>query len=339
MADPKLEFAIYPHSVAGTPHGLAMGPADDPDRIRAALQDLGGVAARTYLVDMEPGGEDAVLASAGRSREQGLLDHATLGCLRDKFDVDRWTELVRVGRHGDRLRSLQITNEPNLSFMDGSRPYVLEALIAGAIAAKNEARRRGMQIDVGFGSVPESETSIGSFWTDLGSASGSAFREAIDFVGHNFYVDVFEAPIEVGRIAERVGVILGDLRTRKLPSAGIAASVPIRVTETGGRPVRTSSPGRRVPPSSRRERSTHSCAPCIVASGTSQSRTTCCSDCATPTAPSPTCSTNSASCVTTTRRSRRTKRSGHSCRSSGGDLVGVASTGAPVTDVDRLQSQ
>jgi hypothetical protein len=184
---------------------------------------------------MEPGGEDAVLALADHHREQGLLGHATLGCLRDDFDVGRWTELVRavVGRHGDRLRSLQITNEPNLSFMDGSRPFVLEALITGAIAAKDEARRRGMQLDVGFGSVPESEASVGSFWTDLGSASSIAFREAIDFVGHNFYVDVFDAPIEVGQIPERVVAILGDLRTRSLPSAGIAPSVPIRVTENG----------------------------------------------------------------------------------------------------------
>src|SRR5262252_325735 len=112
----KLEFAIYPLGVAGTPHGLATGPADDFDRIRAALRDLGGLAARTYLVDMEPGGEDAVLALADRYREHGLLGHATLGCLRDNFDAGRWTELVRavVARHGDRLQSLQITNEPNL---------------------------------------------------------------------------------------------------------------------------------------------------------------------------------------------------------------------------------
>ena len=231
----RLEFAIYPLGVAGTPHGLATGPPDDFEQIRRALQDLGGLAARTYLVDMEPGGEDAVLALADRYRDQGLLGHATLGCLRDDFDLARWTELVRtlVGRHGDQLRSLQITNEPNLSFMDGSKPYVLEALVSGVLAAKDEACRREIPLDVGFGSVPQSEVSLPRFWTDLAAAGTRAFTEAVDFVGHNFYVDVFEPPVELAQIADRVTGILTDLRTRGLSAAGIPASVQIRVTENG----------------------------------------------------------------------------------------------------------
>ena len=39
--------------------------------IRAALRDLGGIPARVYLVDMEPGGEDAVLRLAERYRTRG----------------------------------------------------------------------------------------------------------------------------------------------------------------------------------------------------------------------------------------------------------------------------
>ena len=231
----RLEFAIYPLGVAGTPHGLATGPPDDFEQIRRALQDLGGLAVRTYLVDMEPGGEDAVLALADRYREQGLLGHATLGYLRHDFDLARWTELVRtlVGTHGDQLRSLQITNEPNLSFMDGSKPYVLDALVTGVLAAKDEACRRGLPLDVGFGSVPQSDVSLPRFWADLAAAGTRAFTEAVDFVGHNFYVDVFEPPVELAQIADRVTGILTDLRTRDLSAAGIPASVQIRVTENG----------------------------------------------------------------------------------------------------------
>jgi hypothetical protein len=232
----SLEFGVYPLGVAGTPHGLAEGPRDDYGRIRAALADLGDVVARVYLVDMEPGGEDAVLGLAERYRDAGLLGHVTLGCLRDRgFDLDRWIQLVRtvVGRFGDQLQSLQLTNEPNLSFMDGSKPYVLDALVTGVITAKDEARRRGLHLDVGFGSVPESPVAVPGFWEDLATAGGPTFVDAVDFVGHNFYVDVFEDPVELAMVPDRVEHVLRELRSRHLVSAGISASVPIRVTENG----------------------------------------------------------------------------------------------------------
>lgn len=232
-----LEFGIYPLGVAGTPTGLAAGPPDDYRQVHSALDGLGGRAvARTYLVDMEPGAEDAVLAAGDRYRDAGLLGHVTLGCLRDTgFEVDRWVNLVRtvVRRYGDSLRSIQITNEPNLSFMDGAKPYVLDALIHGVIAAKDEIRRRGLQIDVGFGSVPQSPVALPAFWEDLAAAAGPAFAGCADFVGHNFYVDVFEEPVELAAIPGRVEELLRDLRRRDLAAAGIPASVPIRVTENG----------------------------------------------------------------------------------------------------------
>ena len=66
---PPLLFGIYPLGVAGTPTGLAVGPPDDYDQIRAALNDLGlQGSTRTYLVSTETGGEDAVLRLADRCR-------------------------------------------------------------------------------------------------------------------------------------------------------------------------------------------------------------------------------------------------------------------------------
>jgi hypothetical protein len=231
-----IRFGIYPLGVAGTPAGLAAGPPDDYSQIHSALDGLGGqVVARTYLVDMEPGGEDAVLALGDRYRYAGLLGHVTLGCRRDAgFELERWTSLVRtvIRRYGDCLQSVQITNEPNLSFMDGAEPYVLDALVHGVVAAKEEIRGRGLAIDVGFGSVPRSPVALPRFWDDLAGA-GRAFTESVDFVGHNFYVDVFEQTLELAAIPGRVEELLGDLRLRDLLSAGIPASVPIRVTENG----------------------------------------------------------------------------------------------------------
>jgi hypothetical protein len=51
--------------------------------------------------------------------------------------------------------------------------------------------------------------------------------------GHNFYVDVFERPVDLGEISSRVEAVLRDLRFRDLVAAGIPASVPIRVSENG----------------------------------------------------------------------------------------------------------
>jgi hypothetical protein len=234
---PALAFGIYPLSAAGTPEGLAVGPPDDHDRVRAVLDDLTArVVPRTYLVDMTPGGEESVLRLADRYRDAGLLGHVVLGCLRDTgFDIDRWTDLVReiVVRHGGHLRSLQITNEPNLSFMDGAKPYVYDALVGGVIAAKDEALGRDLPLDVGFGSVPESPVAVPAFWRDLREHGGRAFTDAVDFVAHNFYVDVFEEPVEVSLLPGRVATLLRDLRERDLPVAGIPPSVPIRVAENG----------------------------------------------------------------------------------------------------------
>jgi hypothetical protein len=231
----SVEFAIYPLGAAGTPDGLAAGPPDDYGRIRAALRDLGGIPARVYLVDIEPGGEDAVLRLAERYRAEGILDHVVVGCMRDTYDRDRWTALVHtlVARHGDVMRSLQVTNEPNLSFMDGSKPYVFDALIDGVRAARTEIRREDLKLPVGFGSVPQSEVTLPTFWPDLRTAAGDGFAEEIDFVGHNFYIDVFEPHVALGDVPSRVHTVLSDLRHRDLPSAGLVKAVPIRVTENG----------------------------------------------------------------------------------------------------------
>ena len=237
MTAAPLKFGIYPLGVAGTPTGLATGPPDDYPQVRSALDSFGGrVEARTYLVDTAPGTEDAVLGLGDRYRDAGLLAHITLGCLRDTgFEVDTWASLVRtvIRRYGDCLGSIQITNEPNLSFMDGAKPYVLDALVHGVMAAKDEIRRHRLQIDVGFGSVPQSPAALPAFWDDLAAAADPAFAGSIDFVGHNFYVDVFEDPVDLAAIPGRVEEVLRDLRRRNLTAAGIPASVPIRVTENG----------------------------------------------------------------------------------------------------------
>jgi hypothetical protein len=235
-----LQFGIYPLSVAGTPTGLAAGPPDDYAAIRHALADLGAsgvpVLPRTYVIATGPGAQQSVRTQLDRLAERGLLHHIVLGTLHDgDLDIEWWQGLIRmvITDYGPRLASLQITNEPNLTFMEGAKPYIIEALVHGVIAAKREATEKRLALPIGFGSVPHSEVALPNFWHDLRVTGGAEFANAVDFVGHNFYVDVFEEPLELADIPVQVRATLGQLRKTHLPDAGLSASVPIRVTENG----------------------------------------------------------------------------------------------------------
>jgi len=235
-------FGIYPLSVAGTPFGLATGPADDVDRIRAALADLGegtaGPVPRVYLIHT-PEWEDRIVATADRYRDAGLLGDLVIGCgdwtqQSDGFVPERWRDVIRmiIDRYHADLRSVQITNEPNLSFMEGSKPYTMQALVEGVLTAKQELRKRDLSVPVGFGSVPDGPAAVPGFWRQVAEA-GTAFHQAVDFVAHNFYVDVFDdAPLELPQIRTAVEQTLQELR-HNLRTAGLADDLPIRIGENG----------------------------------------------------------------------------------------------------------
>lgn len=238
-----LTFGIYPLHVAGTPFGVAEGPADDAAKIRSAIADLRGdrrLDARTYLIYTGAWAEK-MLARLDEHARTGLLDDVVIGVgdwtetTDQELQLEGWLAFIRevIRRHGEHLSSVQITNEPNLSFMEGSKSYVVEALTRGVVEAGREAARLGLAISVGFGSVPESPVAVPDFWERLQGAADDEFLRTVGFVGHNFYVDVFEEePLPFAQVAGRVEDILAALRLR-LDRLGLAASVPIRVTENG----------------------------------------------------------------------------------------------------------
>jgi beta-glucosidase/6-phospho-beta-glucosidase/beta-galactosidase len=183
-----------------------------------------------------------MLSNADHYLNSCLLGELTIGCgdwtkaKESSIELDNWLNFIRIviNRYGSHLASLQITNEPNLSFMEGSKPYIMQALVEGVITAKKETREHNLPIKIGFGSVPESPASVSHFWEDLSKTGNKAFTDSIDFVGHNFYVDVFEDQLlDIKEISVSVERILRDLRERNLVTAGIPSSVPIRVTENG----------------------------------------------------------------------------------------------------------
>lgn len=244
MNSSGLTFGIYPLSAAGTPFGLAVGPEDNYEKIQLALKDLKGenkkLLPRNYLIYTREW-EEKMLSNADRYRDAGLIGDLTIGCgdWTDKqepdIELNNWLDFIIkvINRYGSHLASLQITNEPNLSFMEGSKPYIMQALVEGVIAAKKEIREKNLPINIGFGSVPESPVSVPHFWENLAKAGGNKFIDSVDFVGHNFYVDVFEdESLDLREITASVERTLRNLR-EKLISIGMLDSVHIRVTENG----------------------------------------------------------------------------------------------------------
>lgn len=75
------------------------------------------------------------------------------------------------------MASIQIANEPNLTFMEGSKPYVLQALAEGVVAAKKETRNFNLPIKIGFGSVPDSPMAAPHFWENLAKAGDNKAAE------------------------------------------------------------------------------------------------------------------------------------------------------------------
>lgn len=245
MISSGLTFGIYPLSAAGTPFGLAVGPKDDYEKIKSVLKDLKGeskkLLPRNYLIYTKEW-ESKMLSNADCYRDAGLLGDLVIGCgdwtqqNELEIELNNWLGFIRkvIDRYGPYLSSIQITNEPNLSFMEGSKHYIMEALVEGVITAKKEVQKRNLPIKIGFGSVPESPAAVPHFWENLAKAGGETFINSVDFVGHNFYVDVFEdRPLDLKEIPGSVENILRNLREKNLIIAGIPISIPIRVTENG----------------------------------------------------------------------------------------------------------
>ncbi|MFJ8045813.1 hypothetical protein ACIRBX_35410 [Kitasatospora sp. NPDC096147] len=235
-------FGIYPGGILGDDRGIIhpVSP-DDPDRANEALDALQGeagtLAVRAYRsfarvatphTPPTPADPHAYLRR-GRTLDLVLQFREPSG------ELTGWTDFVReaVRTGGPRLASVQICEEPNLDLpaVDGSTPNVLHALVQGVIAAKQEASTLGLDVAVGFNAVPVFDPAD-TFWADLGALAGPTFRQSLDYVGLDFFPDVFR-PIPGEQLADAVAAVLTAFRRTSLPQAGIPATVPIRVCENG----------------------------------------------------------------------------------------------------------
>jgi len=239
-----LTFGVYPGSGIGVPG--TDGPPDDPERILPALAELQGdqetFVARAYVWYV---GAGQFRQLTPREPERYVTAQRKLDlvlCFRDpQGNVRDWQDAIRaiVRQYGHLLCSLQITEEPNNPDAnrggDGASPHIHEALVQGVVAAKEAADACGYDIAVGFNATP-SFNPTDPFWPRLAEHVTPTFLDALDYVGLDFFPDVFRpvaADGQPGDLQASVSAVLHHLRERQLGTAGIPASVPLHITENG----------------------------------------------------------------------------------------------------------
>ncbi|MER7584545.1 hypothetical protein [Kitasatospora sp. NPDC097691] len=231
-------FGIYPGGLLGDDTGLiAPVRPDDPAQITEALRELQGGASeflvRAYRSYGDPG-------RAPERPEQYAAEGRKLDLVlqyRDRSGESAgWLDFVRstVRAEGHRIAVLQICEEPNLDLppVDGSIPNVRRALVEGVVAAKEEALACGFdRLAVGFNAVPSFDPGD-TFWSELGKLADERFHRALDYVGVDFFPDVFR-PVPPDGLADAVRAVVTAFRRDWLPRAGIGPAVPLRVCENG----------------------------------------------------------------------------------------------------------
>jgi len=243
-------FGIYPGGVAGGDQGLLTGPPDSAVEIEAALGELQGnsrpFVVRCYDSFQDAGSPYAAFPCAPPDYPRYAIPGARPMELVLQFrsasgNVDGYLDFVRerIGRHAHLLYAVQITEEANFTdgpaVIDGPYPNVCQALTEGVKAAKETLAALGLRdVKVGFNSTPTFGPSV-DFWKRVGGG-GESFIQSLDYVGLDFFPDVFRrvaADGQPGDLTASVIRVLETMRTVWLPSAGIPDAVPIHITEHG----------------------------------------------------------------------------------------------------------
>ncbi|SFP22434.1 hypothetical protein [Amycolatopsis rubida] len=125
---------------------------------------------------------------------------------------------------------LQVCEEVNVAApLDGGSPGCYEALGAGLAAALDERARLGVDVAIGFNAAVALPGD--PFWAAVRSAVAPQVLARVDFLGLDFFPDVFR-PVPADALAGAVTHVVRSFR-ESASAIGIPASVPIHITETG----------------------------------------------------------------------------------------------------------
>ncbi|MFH8380710.1 hypothetical protein ACH4E7_07185 [Kitasatospora sp. NPDC018058] len=80
--------------------------------------------------------------------------------------------------------------------------------------------------------MPSFGAAADTFWGELGELADDRFHRALDYVGVDFFPDVFWS-VPSGQLADAVRAVLTGFRVDALPRAGIGSAVPPRICENG----------------------------------------------------------------------------------------------------------
>ncbi len=240
-----MKFGLYIGSAAGTDKDLAVGVPDDAAAIHDTLQKLENSLHPLiirgyihYLGNGKTGNEapDDIIQYATPSRKIDLVL-----CYRAvHYNSDDWKATIYhiIKKYGDAVCSLQITEEPNLKDAyagDGSFENVDKALFDGVVFAKEIVRTLSYPIKVGFNTVL-SFNSGDEFWNIVGSQDHQLFRDMVDYVGLDFFPDVFRPLPDEGfpdNLKNAVKHVLSHFRNTLSNIGKIPVSIPIYITENG----------------------------------------------------------------------------------------------------------
>lgn len=254
---PPLVFGIYPGGAAGSVGPAGTTRPEEPAKRLAALEQL-RVPGRRFVVHLytgytgpdgwsaadQVGDEVSQYTSAGFQVEIVLCyrpsDGGSAGAVHGFTTYVR--DAVRAFGPNSRFVSLQVTNEANVggapNASDGYYAGAKDALIQGIIAAKDELRSDDFpQVKVGFNWAYDTGSSESDFWSYLGRHGGSAFLDALNWVGLDAYPGTWGGGLQGKGLSDGVSsAITGALhvlRSHYLPLANIPKAVPLHVSENG----------------------------------------------------------------------------------------------------------
>ncbi len=243
-------FGVYPGGEAGSDSGMATGAPDNSRDIERCLTELQGknrsFVVRAYERFDDLGGRSPRPIETprcyGRYLGQGRLLDLVVMFQSASADVAGFLDFARqaVAKNVDHLYSVQVTEEASFTdgpdVIDGPYPKVRQALVEGALAVKEQLRRLGRpDVKVGFNSTPTFGPKA-EFWSDLLAIGGSKWTEAIDYVGLDFFPDVFRPAAPKGQpgdLRDSTIAVLEAMRNEWMPAAGLGSEVALDVAEHG----------------------------------------------------------------------------------------------------------